>query len=210
MMKRHGVVAFGLFALVAAVASQAAVPVLIEWDSCPDEGILLKTAGETVQYGILLGRDDGSEELVAMTADTLYTLRIDAGSTVRVCVQGLDAEGNPTVRSEWSEPLYFSADDEVPGGVPFLKPNYPNPFNPETTLTYLIPEGLEPGAPLRMEVFTVRGTRVRTLDLERSPGWHQVRWDGRDEAGQRSASGTYLARYLVGTMMETRKMVMLK
>ncbi|MBU2501542.1 hypothetical protein KJ682_09475 [bacterium] len=210
MIKRHGVVAFGLCALVAAVAAQATVPVLIEWESCPDEGFLLKAGGETVQYGILLGKEDGSEELVAMTADTLYTLRIDPGSTVRVCVQGLDAEGNPTVRSEWSEPLLFSADDEIPGGVPFLQPNYPNPFNPATTLTYLIPEDLEPGAPVRMEVFTVRGARVRTLDLERSPGWHQVRWDGTDDAGQRTASGTYLARYLVGTMVETRKMVMLK
>ncbi|HQV31567.1 MAG TPA: choice-of-anchor B family protein [Calditrichia bacterium] len=72
-----------------------------------------------------------------------------------------------------------------------LLPNFPNPFNPETTIPYRLSERGE----VRVEIFNVSGGKVRVLVNEvQSPGDHRIRWDGRDNHGREMASGTYLVR----------------
>ena len=65
---------------------------------------------------------------------------------------------------------------------------YPNPFNPQTTLSFKLPEA----GKIRLDVFNMRGQLVRCL-LESSleAGVHQVVWNGKDDAGRDSASGVY-------------------
>ncbi len=88
-----------------------------------------------------------------------------------------------------------------------LDPNYPNPFNPVTTITYALPEP----ADVRLEVYNVMGQRVRTLvATQQTAGYHTVRWDGRDAAGQWVASGMYLYRIQTDTFAQTRKMLLIK
>jgi len=71
-------------------------------------------------------------------------------------------------------------------------PNYPNPFNPSTT----IPVTLENGGPARLEVYDVSGRRVRVLHRGELPaGRHEFSWDGRDDRGVAVSSGVYLARF---------------
>jgi hypothetical protein len=92
-----------------------------------------------------------------------------------------------------------------------LSQNYPNPFNPRTVIRIEIPgkEGEE--VPVRLEVFNLRGQRIRTLvDGSRSPGAHVVSWDGRDEHGQHAGSGVYLYRLTAGDFIATKKMVMVE
>lgn len=75
-----------------------------------------------------------------------------------------------------------------------LLPNHPNPFNPETTIRYRLPERSQ----VRLDVYNTLGQRVTTLvEAEQEPGEHQLRWDSRDEAGQQVASGVYLCRLQV-------------
>jgi len=85
--------------------------------------------------------------------------------------------------------------------------NYPNPFNATTTIRFELP--LADIA--KLEVYSLLGQRLRTLvSGRRSPGQHQVLWDGRDDAGNNLPSGVYLYRLSAGEFVATKRMVLLR
>jgi len=93
-----------------------------------------------------------------------------------------------------------------------LSQNYPNPFNPQTTIQYEI-GGDDGSMPVRatLKIYNILGQRVKTLlDEDVPPGIYRVVWDGRDENGERVASGGYLYRFTTDEYSETKKMVMMK
>ena len=93
-----------------------------------------------------------------------------------------------------------------------LLPNYPNPFNPETWIPYRLAEAAE----VTLTIYTVDGKGVRTLALgHQSAGFYQSRsraayWDGRNEVGERVASGVYFYTLTAGDFAATGKMLILK
>ncbi|MFQ5599276.1 MAG: FlgD immunoglobulin-like domain containing protein [Candidatus Krumholzibacteriia bacterium] len=92
-----------------------------------------------------------------------------------------------------------------PNGI--LEQNFPNPFNPRTSIRYWL--GSEGEVLLR--VFDVRGRLVRTLvDERRKAGLNEVRWSGRDDAGHLVVSGTYICRIDVRGRSEARKIVLVR
>jgi len=83
-----------------------------------------------------------------------------------------------------------------------LGQNAPNPFNPVTEIRFALPEESD----VTIEVYNVRGQRVKTLIDDRRPaGWHTVRVEGND-----MASGVYFYRMQAGNYTETKKMSILK
>jgi hypothetical protein len=89
-----------------------------------------------------------------------------------------------------------------------LGQNMPNPFNPSTTIGYDVPA---PGGRLALAVYDVRGRLVRTLlDGFEAAGERSTTWDGRDNRGQRVASGTYFYRVSFGGTVLTKKMTLLE
>ena len=95
---------------------------------------------------------------------------------------------------------------EVPGAYR-LSQNHPNPFNPETTITYDIAKA----GTVRLSVYALTGQMVRMLvEGERPAGSHSVVWDGRDDTGREVASGVYVCRMEVGTYSAVRKMVLMQ
>ena len=88
-----------------------------------------------------------------------------------------------------------------------LAPNYPNPFNPATTLRYDL---AHPG-PVSLRVYTVTGQLVRELvAAQQAAGSYTVAWDGRDRAGTRVASGLYLAVLQAGPFRAVNRMVLIE
>ncbi len=88
-----------------------------------------------------------------------------------------------------------------------LDRNYPNPFNPKTTIGFELP------APswVRLSILNILGQRVRSLvDRELPVGPHTVVWNGRDEHGDPVASGVYFYRLETADRSATRKLVLLK
>jgi hypothetical protein len=84
---------------------------------------------------------------------------------------------------------------------------HPNPFNPQTRITF----DLAAATRTCLAVYDLHGALVRRLvDGEFAAGRHAVTWDGRDDAGQAVASGVYMARLEAGTVRQMRKMVLLK
>jgi hypothetical protein len=88
-----------------------------------------------------------------------------------------------------------------------LNQNYPNPFNPSTTIAFNLPHS---GA-TSLVVYDVRGRLVRTLiDGVLQVGPQNLEWDGRNNAGQRVATGVYMYRLTFGNIVQQKKMVLLK
>ncbi len=92
-----------------------------------------------------------------------------------------------------------------------LSDNYPNPFNPETTIAYGIPAQTSDKVQVLLRIYSVQGQMVRTLvDEQKAPGRYRVVWNGRNERGERLTSGVYLYTIIAGEFKATRKMAMLK
>ncbi len=88
-----------------------------------------------------------------------------------------------------------------------LEPNYPNPFNPTTTIAYSVPEN----SLVRITIYNTLGQQVRMLVREqKAPGSYRVTWDGKDNSGKSVASGNYIYRLQAGKYSETREMTLLK
>lgn len=96
---------------------------------------------------------------------------------------------------------------DTPSAATHLGPNYPNPFNPSTS----IPFTLARAGRVTLRVYDVSGRVVATLvDGVTAAGEHVTHWDGRDARGLRASSGVYLARLDVDGTIDTRKLVLLK
>jgi len=91
-----------------------------------------------------------------------------------------------------------------------LEANYPNPFNPTTTIRF----NIEQRGHVMLSVYNVAGQLVRTLvDDVREPaqgGLHSVVWYGESQAGEEVASGVYFYKLVTPGFTKTRKMVLLK
>lgn len=99
-------------------------------------------------------------------------------------------------------------DRDIPAPYKFaLSQNFPNPFNPVTTIRYEI---AAPGD-VTLKVYNLLGQEVRTLAAgRREAGVYTVVWDGRNEAGSAMASGIYFYRLSTADFVQTRKMVLVK
>jgi hypothetical protein len=97
-------------------------------------------------------------------------------------------------------------EEEVPAEFS-LSSNYPNPFNPETRISYFIPRVSH----VKLQIFNILGQKIRTLvDEDQAAGREGVLWDGRDDQGEQVASGVYLYRLQAGDLSESKKMVLIR
>jgi len=121
------------------------------------------------------------------------------------------------MRSVIEYEIEVSDDDTV--GVVFvtgLMGNFPNPFNPVTSIQFSIGnvgnvKNVENVENVNIDVYNIRGQRVRSLVNEEFPvGEYSVVWDGRDEDGRNVGSGVYLYQMRAGEYTETRRMVLMK
>ncbi|MDO9577902.1 MAG: C25 family cysteine peptidase [Candidatus Cloacimonadales bacterium] len=88
-----------------------------------------------------------------------------------------------------------------------LQGNYPNPFNPETIIKF----SLHTEQFVQLQVFNIKGEMVKNLVCEILPsGYHQVVWDGGDEAGKPVASGLYFYKFNTENYKKINKMLLLK
>jgi hypothetical protein len=90
-----------------------------------------------------------------------------------------------------------------------LHPNRPNPFNPQTTISYSLSPG--PSKHVRVTIVDASGRIVRTLvDEELAGGLHEVHWEGRDADNEAVASGVYFCVLDVAGERRIGKLVLLK
>ena len=112
----------------------------------------------------------------------------------------------------WSDTRLDSALETLPATQTSLFDNYPNPFNPETWIPY----DLSTPADVTLTIYGANGRLVRTLRLGHQPPGQYHRkgraayWDGRNDFGERVASGLYFYTLTAGAFSATGKMLILK
>jgi hypothetical protein len=167
-----------------------------DWRATTGSNLLIATAGrgfylkDIYRPVWLISYSDTTE-----VGNNLY-IHVDAVTGEFIESGGLDVDDQPETAHEL--PKSFTLSD-----------NYPNPFNPSTTLRYTIPEG--EAKEIAIEIYDMRGRKVKTLFSGlREAGVYEVHWDGKDKNGILVGSGIYLARLRSDVVVTIRKMVLAK
>ncbi|MBU8872048.1 MAG: T9SS type A sorting domain-containing protein [Gemmatimonadales bacterium] len=113
---------------------------------------------------------------------------------------------------EWVWTCTINSNSSPVGEAPLfngsLSQNHPNPFNPQTTIAFEIPNQTL----VSLRVFDVAGRLVRELMSAETygQGRHEATWWGRNDAGRQMSSGTYFYRLEAGEFSETKRMILIK
>ncbi len=143
----------------------------------------------------IAGDGGGGDVLIRWTPDTPLTGGMPYTWRVRV---GMEEEPG-----EWSKRERFHAGSLWREYI--LEQNIPNPFNPVTTISFILPET----ADASLVIYNLSGREIWSRSFgAMSPGPHQVEWNGTDADGNHVASGVYFFRLTAGEFSRARKMVL--
>lgn len=191
----------------------------LEWAASTDEA-----DGDTIDY--LVYAQIGvypSEEIYDTTVtkvnisnkeflNNVFELTPGAAATVRFTVYAHD--GTDSIRVTGDDRVvyvnryeFLSTEGE---GIPTefaLHENYPNPFNPSTTLRFDLPELSD----VNMIIYNMLGQKVKTFNMQSTPaGYHSLTWNATNDYGDPLSAGVYLYQLKAKDFVKTRKMVLLK
>ncbi|MEN6445006.1 MAG: T9SS type A sorting domain-containing protein [Candidatus Cloacimonas sp.] len=134
---------------------------------------------------------------VSVTANGLHTVNrqvnVISGS---ITIENFNLDGSPV------------QDDQTPALTTCLKGVFPNPFNPETTISFAVGKN---NTPVTIELFDLKGRKVNTLiDTIFDKGEHQLHFSAVDNSGGELASGIYFIRLSATDYRKTIKAMLLK
>ena len=161
-------------------------------------------------YRVYRKFDSGPYEMVSETVNMAYSeiLSLEGNYEFYVAVNYLNSIGTPSEVVSFYYP-YVSTDDNnlTPVLVTNLRANFPNPFNPTTTIAY----DLSKAGKVQLRIYNVKGQLVKSLyNGNQTAGRHSIIWNGRDETNRPVASGVYFYRLETTNYTSTRKMLLMK
>jgi hypothetical protein len=170
---------------------------LLSWDPSP--------AADFDYFTVYGGLYDDFGNAVVVDYTTGESMDVSTSGYYWFYVTATDFSGNEGPRATF---WIATGVGDTPRSYVLSVSNYPNPFNPATTVRYTVPAA----GNVTVAIYDVRGVRVATLvdNESHSAGAYSVRWDGYSNDGVASASGVYFARieHRLGT--RSKKMVLLK
>ena len=165
---------------------------------------------------VLIGQRDGVPVLEGRyrlpgTGNEVLAGDLNGDGAAELVVLGQNVEGGPggafVFINQSSPPTAVAVEQATPSAF-VLGANYPNPFNPATTIPLSVPDGAET---VDVAIYNLLGQLVRQVwSGPLAAGEHRLTWDGQDDKGQPVASGAYLYQLRVGEQLRTRKMVKLE
>ncbi|MCD4829812.1 MAG: T9SS type A sorting domain-containing protein, partial [Candidatus Cloacimonetes bacterium] len=169
---------------------------------------------EAISTRMLLGyrverEDDDSGEVTVLTEQItdLEYFDVAPGGTWIYHVYALYTTGLSIAMSTDPITITDNNGNEVPPCVTALNGNYPNPFNPVTTVAFSLAEAGD----VTIDIYNVRGQKVTTLvDGPMEAGQHNITWQGTDSNGQPVGSGIFFYKMKSGRFTATKKMILLK
>ncbi|MCK4312880.1 MAG: T9SS type A sorting domain-containing protein, partial [Candidatus Cloacimonetes bacterium] len=124
--------------------------------------------------------------------------------------------GFEEIQGVYAQKVYIeptSVENEIVPKTTKLFPNFPNPFNPETTIYFTAEnaENAETCPPWRIVIYNIKGQKVKTLNIENCKlNIGKTVWNGTDENNLPVSSGIYFYKLRSGNFKQTRKMILLK
>ncbi len=161
-------------------------------------------------FNIFYSYEGGDFEVLDTTVGTVYEYLITQMGYYQFYITTVNQMGMESDPSAIVE--YTTAGNE--GNVTPLKTalygNYPNPFNPETAITFNLTAEDAKGA--EIEIFNIKGQKIKTFPINTfslTP-INSIIWDGKDERGKAVSSGIYLYRLETEKISSTKKMLLMK
>jgi len=122
-------------------------------------------------------------------------------------ISSVDIHGNEGILSSGVNVIIVSTDSETIPETYALHQNFPNPFNPTTSIRYALPENSN----VSLLIFDVRGNLIQTLESgHKAAGWYDVVWNGETADGKSISTGIYFARLVATDYSKVIKMLYLK
>ena len=175
------------------------------------EGVLVHiNNAECTDYNPTYGEwlvDDGSGAI--MINDMIYAFEPTIGEVYEITGLVDYAYGSYRIEPRYSSDINIasSANEDVVN-IDFNLSNYPNPFNPTTTISF---EVRQTSSFITLEVFNLKGQEVKQLiSTQLQAGKHSVIWNGTDSNDQPVSSGIYFYKLISGEHKQTKKMLLLK
>ncbi len=173
--------------------------------------VITNNFSEEFQHGRIvfnMPKNEGNSAKVAATptVEGGTLLQIDSsGETDLWYVEvSITAQATTAVKAYFTHP---SGVPSLPGQELMMHPGYPNPFNPNTTLSYTLPAD----GHVRVAIIDLRGREVVLLvDEVQVSGQQSIQWNGTNRAGQSVPSGTYIAHVSSGGKIRTTKITLAK
>ncbi len=132
------------------------------------------------------------EDSVIVSSDSIYTFMPNSSNNLVANFQS--PTGDIETQNEIIDEFYLSQ-------------NFPNPFNPSTTISFGVPQKSN----VRLEVFNTLGRLVRTITNKYySPGQYAITWNGKDNFGKKVNSGIYIYRFSSNNFIDSKRMILLK
>jgi hypothetical protein len=160
-------------------------------------------------YHVYRQIDCGEWQLVASVTEPIYTenLLVIGNYKYFVTAQYTEGESSPADSIAFLSSDTVGLNEPIPLFSTRLQANYPNPFNPETTIAF----SLSKPTFVTLQIFNLKGQIVRTLVREhRTAGNYQVRWNGRDDHNKSITSGVYFIRMQTPEHSFIRKAMLIK
>ena len=182
------------------------------------DGGFLESEGGSAPLFINNAREDGRVSIANILANRDDSITPDGGGVITVItlhrtgdersgisLENIDVIDHAGVLNSLEK---VALEDAIPLPDEFeLKGNYPNPFNPVTTIEYTLPTA----AHVKLVIYNTAGQVVKTLvSEEQQPDKYNVTWDSTNEAGVRVSSGMYIYRITAGDFRATKKMILIK
>jgi len=144
--------------------------------------------------------------------DTSLTLNLSMGQRytwqlIATDDDGYEVAGNQDMLSSFDVGNVTALESQMLPRDFYLGQNFPNPFNPVTTISYGLPEPSD----VTINIYDISGRRVRQwLISDQRAGWHVMTWDGTNRQGQPLSTGIYLYSLKAGGFKDIKKMVYMK
>jgi C1A family cysteine protease len=165
--------------------------------------------GEAIyQGGTVEDVPSGECKSVYAVLDAREAVICDRDTITMVCWDAATESFYDTSQTAVHVTEYSDAPDDSDTPAAFsLAQNHPNPFNPATEIRYSLAEGCH----VKLEIFDVRGRKVKTLvNRVQEAGYRTAVWDGRDDSGLEMGSGVYFCRIVAGDFTDSKKMILLR
>jgi hypothetical protein len=162
-----------------------------------------------LEYDVYRKTGPGLSEVIATVTDTGFSESLTLSGHYYYFVRPVYQAGEGAPSDTLELVISPTVDNELPPlpGINALHPNYPNPFNPSTT----IPLDIARSGTVRLSIYNLKGQLVKTLaNGIMEAGQHRLVWSGLDEAGRPVASGVYLYRLEGNGFSQSRKMLLVK
>ena len=168
-----------------------------------DEAVTVSTDGDTYAHSINYTIAGNSNQVIHVLVSDV-TSRTNAEANI--IITGNDTN-NPSDTLVVNYTVTGTDDPNDMLKVTRLEANYPNPFNPETTIKFNLKETM----PVSLVVYNIKGQKVKTLvNGMCEKGTHQIVWRGNDSHNQKVSSGIYFYQIKAGNYSSIKKMVLMK